>query len=614
MKQPNLSEMQPEVQNRDQSELDSLFRDDEAYSTESVSESLESEEMVDSGELADEVKPHRRFSLRRQTNSSTGADEAPKSAELEEEQAIEDALEATVLEEKLLNEAARSKAIQRAKRRSQLRKQLGFFKRILRRKPEDEVDEPTEFKFRGRLQDASADQSSPRRRSFGKSGILLSERERLIHAERMDSDSIGISEAVKLLEAQHAARRQAERQAKRRARQEELKSLRIHRPQEFRMRELRRQREAQINRHLSESAQQTRRRNVLGSPQAANEAGERFHDPLKRQRRILVLLFLLVIGATLSLLVLMPQFYLEELIIEGNQLVTTEDIRRSIHVNPGQHLFSLVNGSLRDYLSLHNREIEEQLVERFPYIQSVECRVEFPSKLRIELVESSEVAYVEIPDGYAMLDRKKRVLQLKNEALPAGIPLIQGLKLSAVHVGDYVTNEESVGLDKALIAIDALLRADRDSDDGKLVFRMLSSVRVMENQNLYLSFRGLGRKGELKAMIAANADYVKEIYWLRNAIRNHIFDDLADGYLNLGGSYRSFISVRDRDFPDQGATENQGLLPALPQENEATETAQTESPDVTVPVLDEGMPVETIGRVEEIPSANPVDDIFRRRD
>ncbi len=381
-------------------------------------------------------------------------------------------------------------------------------------------------------------------RFFGESGLLAVDKKPLVNPHKINDDSRSISEAVRELEKQHKVRVEQERK---KALEEKKASsgLRINPALKNRSRDSRLRREDKINRQMRrfmKSVKHSDGRNILSK---INEASSHMSAPMHRSRKIIMLSCLLAFSIIISLAALMPQFYVNEVLINGCIYLNEEDIRRVADVNPGTHFIQLVNGGLEEVLQARNSAVESKLKDKFPYISSVEAHIEFPSVFAIDIKESRELAYLAIPGGYAMLDSDGRVLQINTDEPPEGIPLIKGLEFSSLNIGEKINLDNNRSLSNALMLIDALLRADQDKNDGKSIMAMLDSVTLMDNQNIYLNFTALHRDRFFRVLLSPKNDYVNEVYWLRNAIRIGAFSGLNDGYLDLTGKNRVYVRLKN---------------------------------------------------------------------
>lgn len=379
------------------------------------------------------------------------------------------------------------------------------------------------------------------KRVVGESGLLAGEYQSVVNPHKMNEDSKSISEAVRELEKQHKKRLMDE---KKRLQEEKKKSgLRVNPSLKNLSRDRRISRENTINKQMRKFSKSVKRNEGQNVFSKLNEASSHMTEPMRRTRKITLLIVLLLVSFLICLSALMPQFYLSEIQINGCNYLAEDDIRRVVNLKPGEHFVQMINGGLEEVLKLRNKQVEDRLKERFPYIKEVEAMVVFPSVFQVNIKESKELAYLSIPGGYALLDSDARVIKINTGYKPSGIPLIEGMDFNSLSIGQKVEVDNKHGLYNALIAIDALLRADQDKNDGNSILTMLDSVTLMDNQNIYLNFISIQKNKYFRVLLSPKSDYVGEIYWLRNAIRIGAFAGLNDGYLDLTGKNRVYVRL-----------------------------------------------------------------------
>ncbi len=382
-----------------------------------------------------------------------------------------------------------------------------------------------------------------------------------------------------------------------------------------RAKQMRRKREQQIRRTLKRQAKSLARSPLANELQSKNEAAKARLTPGLRSRRLVMLTLALIFALAVTLIALMPQFYLEDVMITGVKTLDATDIRHALNVKPGQHLLTLIQGGPQSWLSLENQAMEERLLDRFPYLRSAHCYIRFPSQLCVDVEERVEVAYLAIPGGFAMIDREGKVLQMNAGNPPKGIPLIEGLATDHLQTGAFVNPDQRQSLDATLQVIDALLRADQDSNDGLAVFLMLQSVRIMDHQKLYLTMNDVTPGAPFSVMLTVDSDFSKQLSWLRQAIKMNDLSNLGAGYLDLSGKNRVFIALKAGQGENGGKNPLDELIPEL---TEASQADETKSTDVAqndpladqIPELTEAE--ETDPPRAAVPTAAGDDDLFER--
>lgn len=102
-------------------------------------------------------------------------------------------------------------------------------------------------------------------------------------------------------------------------------------------------------------------------------------------------------------------------------------------------------------------EIKDRL-EKDAYMEKVRVKRILPDKIRIELTERKQTAAVMYGDNYAVIDGETHVLR-KSSVAPQ-IPLIQGLTISKLEIGQDIEVEEKVRLRQVMEIIEIMEEYD----------------------------------------------------------------------------------------------------------------------------------------------------------
>ncbi|MDR0935888.1 MAG: FtsQ-type POTRA domain-containing protein [Oscillospiraceae bacterium] len=126
-------------------------------------------------------------------------------------------------------------------------------------------------------------------------------------------------------------------------------------------------------------------------------------------RKLIVILAFLILGFAVSLFLKVSRIEVSganridiNAIVSAGGLATGESV-----------IFADTNGA------------EKRILAEFPYIESVHIYRKLPTTLRIDLIESTPIAYIELQDGnYAKISESGRVLELidaEQDGRPGGI-------------------------------------------------------------------------------------------------------------------------------------------------------------------------------------------------
>ena len=130
-------------------------------------------------------------------------------------------------------------------------------------------------------------------------------------------------------------------------------------------------------------------------------------DALKNQqrkkrirRRIFYLALILLICVAFFTVSVIAFFRISEIEVTGSEKYTLQDILPALGFQNGDNLFSFRSGA-----------VEEKLKETFPYIASAEISRTSPTKVTINIIDETPVAYTELYGSYYLLSRDMTVLE-----------------------------------------------------------------------------------------------------------------------------------------------------------------------------------------------------------
>ena len=182
-----------------------------------------------------------------------------------------------------------------------------------------------------------------------------------------------------------------------------------------------------------------------------------------RQRRASILALWLAALALLIaffLFVNSPYFTVGTVLVEGNKYVTVEEVLRVAGVPERINIFRLKTTELSERL-MSDLRVSEVHIER-----------KFPATIIISIKERQPLAFVASQYGFVEIDREGVVMAAFKNLKQVKVPIITGVRLGNVYVGDQVNN---AGLLNVLIYLAAL-----DED----VLNQLSEVNIKSTDEL----------------------------------------------------------------------------------------------------------------------------------
>ncbi len=248
-----------------------------------------------------------------------------------------------------------------------------------------------------------------------------------------------------------------------------------------------------------------------------------------------VLVALAIAGLVYSL----PAFHVTDITVSGLRQLDPKAVIEQSGLVDGQHLFSQLGGSPGAWLRLRYGGVEQNLTASFPFIREVSVQMKFPSEIRIEIEERLEVAYLVIPDGYVMIDKAGVALTILSTA-PANIPVIDGLTVSQMTLGQPLTVDVPAALNSAIELMGAIIEADKDQRIDLKLLPRISSMMPISSRKVYMTVELPGSGTLLSVSAETGDDALDDMLWLRYAVAQNAFADKGQGVLDLTGSHKTF--------------------------------------------------------------------------
>ena len=135
-------------------------------------------------------------------------------------------------------------------------------------------------------------------------------------------------------------------------------------------------------------------------------------------------LYLLCIAAVIAALIYSPLFTFQQLVVHGNVHLDENELCEIARIHYGQRLFELKTDEMTTNL-LRDLRIESAVVRR-----------QLPHKIEMDIVERIPVATVACDYGYLDFDRQGKVIASYRSLKGADIPIITGVKLRDLYIGD----------------------------------------------------------------------------------------------------------------------------------------------------------------------------------
>lgn len=258
-------------------------------------------------------------------------------------------------------------------------------------------------------------------------------------------------------------------------------------------------------------------------------------------RRIVLLSILAVLLLTVLLIIMLPQFYIESIEITGCNHISQDELLADSGLVRGEHLFRNLGGGFIQLFTLRYGNIEKELSEYYPYINDIKIQLSFPSKVVITIDERKKIGYVEIPDGYAVIDMDGYVIELEAGNAPDGVPLMQGLPVTVAVLGEQLDMTEGKGLNSCISVLNAILLADENSEaEDFSLMKCVQRVRSVESGTTFITLLLPASQKEMLVRIGSLKNINEDMRWLAYAAKQNKFDTVGEGVLDMSGEEYTF--------------------------------------------------------------------------
>ena len=280
----------------------------------------------------------------------------------------------------------------------------------------------------------------------------------------------------------------------------------------------------------------TPKQRVRREPEPAESANLRDMIPLSG-RSILAIALAAALVIMAVLVIFLPAFRVRNTQVEGNVVLSEQEILKTVGLEYDAHLMSGVSGNILDILRLDYGKTEERIKKENPYIEDIRITVKIPSTVKITVKERSKVCYIRTPDGYAALDTDGIVLELSSSDARKDVrPVICGLNVKYAEMGKKVNIENMNDYKKAIIVLGAILAADNASVGGNYsMFENTSEVRILPSGYIFLTI--YSPSGNLTQIKLNGTESIGDnMAWLLYVFNSDAFDKItADGALDMTG-------------------------------------------------------------------------------
>lgn len=209
------------------------------------------------------------------------------------------------------------------------------------------------------------------------------------------------------------------------------------------------------------------------------QTAERLRAARRRRASILALwLGALALLMAIFLFINSPYFVVGSVLVDGNKYIAAEEVMRIAGVPEKINIFRLKPTEIKERLTSDLR-VDEVVVER-----------KFPATIAIHIQERQPLAFVASQYGFVEIDRQGMVMAALKNLKQVKVPVVTGVRLGNVYVGDQVNNPGLTnvltylsGLDEE--ALNQLSEVNIKSPDELIGYTTNSIfIRIGDNQRL----------------------------------------------------------------------------------------------------------------------------------
>lgn len=284
----------------------------------------------------------------------------------------------------------------------------------------------------------------------------------------------------------------------------------------------------------------------------------------KRRNNLRAYYAIAVVVAFVILLILcMTVFFKyrpEDVQIEGVTLYTNEQI--------------LVVGGISGEGNLMRTDtdvIAERLKKYLVYVDDVNVKKKYPSKLIVSVTEAEKAADIEFNGKYYVVSKSGKLLECGNNSRTKGIPLVKGLELKSLTAGNVLATDDTL---KTKIFNDLIEQIDT------LGFSKVTSIDLTDRTDITLNYNG-----KIKIFIGSSVDMDYKLKYIKAVIDEKLSDNFK-GTLRYNGVNSGISAIPDNDSSkaskDESGSENSVSEPENNGENAAvtTDTGYNEPQEV----------------------------------
>lgn len=229
----------------------------------------------------------------------------------------------------------------------------------------------------------------------------------------------------------------------------------------------------------------------------------------KKKRRRTALLFVLCVVLVCIILFLTPIFNIRSISVDGNRIVTNEQITEILKPLVGENLLRTGSGKIT------------KMIKKLNFIESVDVQKKlFPPSVEITVTEYTPTASIRIQGKNLIINRDMLVLSDSDDILKFDVPVITGIEVKSYKLGKPITAEHE---EKGNILHEILKAMDSSAITDKVV-----EINLSEISNIHLNY-----DDRLTVNCGSSLDIDRKIRLLAATLRSASLPEDAKGTIDM---------------------------------------------------------------------------------
>lgn len=181
-----------------------------------------------------------------------------------------------------------------------------------------------------------------------------------------------------------------------------------------------------------------------------------------------------VCGVVLAVILILvsPLFYIQEVVIQGNNRIATSAIENKLAISPTSNI-----------LAYNTRNARRRIMTNL-YVGNVTFRRDLPGRLYVTVFERRPSAYVEHFGSFLRLDDYGRVLEIRPYPIEP-LPLLVGLQFSRFVLGEILDVSNTTDFNAVVLYTQLLVTHDLIHSISHINVSDPTNIRILVN---YLEF------------------------------------------------------------------------------------------------------------------------------